>query len=216
MSTLATLILIAASLRAAPANEALRNPETAFWKKKAPAVFRVRFLTSAGSFVVEARRAWAPLGVDRFYNLVRAGFFDDSRFYRVRAGFIAQFGIAGDPAVARTWRDRTIADDPVAGTNTKGHLAFAMTGKDTRTTQIYISLADNSRLDKDGFAAFAEVVDGIEVVDRIYCGYGEESGGGMRGGKQAKLFEDGNAHLDREYPRLDRLIRARVIRKRGQ
>ena len=159
-------------------------------------------------------RDWAPRGADRLYGLALAGFFDDSRFFRVRAGFIAQFGIAGDPATAVVWRATTITDEAPrqrSVSNVRGTVSYAMTGPDTRTTQLFVNLAGNSRLDAEGFAPVAVVVEGMDVVDRLYSGYGESAGGGMRGGKQGPIFEGGNAWLDREYPRLDRLLRARVI-----
>jgi cyclophilin family peptidyl-prolyl cis-trans isomerase len=177
----------------------------------APDVLRVRFETSQGAFVVEARREWAPHGVDRFHELVTSGVFDDSRFFRVVAGFIAQFGIAGDPAVTAAWKERTIPDDKVRQSNFRGTIAFAMTGPNTRLTQLYINLADNSRLDSQGFAPIGRVIDGMDVVDWLYSGYGEGAGGGMRGGRQGKILAGGNAHLDAEFPRLDRLVRARVV-----
>lgn len=190
-------------------NSPLLDPSHELWSRPAPASFQVTIETTQGEFVVEVHREWAPLGADRFYRLVEAGFFDDSRFFRVREGFIAQFGIPGDPSVSAVWKDRTIADDPVRESNVRGTLAFAMTGPDTRTTQLYVNLADNSRLDAQGFAPIGRVIRGMGVVDRLYSGYGEEAGGGMRGGRQGKMFEGGNAHLDAAYPRLDRLIRAR-------
>lgn len=169
--------------------------------------------TSRGTLVIEAHRDRAPVGCDRFYGLVRAGFFDDSRFFRVRRGAFAQFGIPGDPLVAALWRDRAIPDDPVRASNIRGSVAYAMTGPDTRTTQLFINLADNSRLDREGFAPIASVVKGMEVVDQLFAGYGEDPGGGMRGGRQGKIFADGNAYLDAEFPGLDRLIRARVVER---
>ena len=187
---------------------ALVNPRHPHWRLNAPEVFKVRFETSKGAFVVECHREWAPIGADRFYNLVSSGFFDDSRFFRVRAGFIAQFGIPGDPAIAAKWRNETIADDPVRQSNTRSTVGYAMTGPNARTTQIFISLSNNSRLDEQGFAPFGRVVEGMEVVDHLYSGYGEDAGGGMRGGKQEPIFSGGNAYLDREFPKLDRLIRA--------
>ena len=196
-----------AELSVVPTDVLLR-PTDEFWNHSAPDRFRVRFETSEGEFVVEAHREWAPLGVDRLYNLVRAGFYDDSRFFRIRAGYIAQFGIAGDPEVAVVWRDRTFEDDPVRETNTRGRIAYAMTGPDTRTTQLYINLVDNTHLDAQGFAPLGEVVEGMEVVDRLYAGYDEGAGGGMRGGEQGKIFSEGNAHLDREFPNLSKLERA--------
>lgn len=160
--------------------------------------------------MVEARHQQGPIGVDRFYNLVRAGFFDDSRFFRVRKAYIAQFGIAGDPAVSAVWGQRAMLDDPVRGSNTRGSFAYAMTGPDTRTTQIYINLVDNIHLDERGFSPLGEVTEGMDVVDRLYSGYGEEAGGGMRLGKQDKMFESGNDHLDASYPLLTKLIDAEI------
>ena len=211
-------VLLACSLQARPSgaelsnvpSEVLLRPTDVFWGESAPDRFRVRFATSEGEFVVSIHREWAPFGVDRFFNLVRASFYDDSRFFRIRAGYIAQFGIAGAPEVAAVWRDRSIPDDPVRETNTRGRLAFAMTGPDTRTTQLYINLVDYSHLDDQGFAPIGEVIEGLEVVMRMYAGYDEGAGGGMRGGKQDKIFSEGNAHLDREFPKLSRLERAVV------
>jgi len=178
--------------------------------RRAPEVFRVRFETTQGAFVVEAHREWAPHGADRFHELVAAGFFDDSRFFRVVSGFIAQFGIPGNPKVTAAWQGQTIPDDPVRQSNTRGTLGYAMTGPNTRSTQIYVNLADNARLDGQGFAPFGRVVSGMEVVDRLYSGYGETAGGGMRGGKQGKMLAGGNAYLDAAFPKLDRLLRARL------
>ena len=186
----------------------LLNPELDFWKEAAPAVFKARIQTTQGDFVIEAHRDWAPVGVDRFHNLVRAGFFDDSRFYRIRAGFIAQFGLPGNPQITQVWKDRTLPDDPVQQSNKRGFVAYAMTGPNTRTTQLYINTADNSRLDAEGFAPIGRVVEGMAVVDSLYSGYGENAGGGMRGGNQGKILQYGNAHLDKEFPKLDRLGKA--------
>jgi cyclophilin family peptidyl-prolyl cis-trans isomerase len=126
-------------------------------------------------------------------------------------GRFAQFGIAGSPAVAKIWRDARFLDDPVRATNVRGTFAFAMTGPDARTTQIYINTSDQPRQDADGFAPFGKVVEGMDVVDSLYQGYGERSGGGMRAGQQGKLFEEGNAYLDREFPLLDKLLRAQIL-----
>ncbi|MCH6560586.1 peptidylprolyl isomerase [candidate division KSB1 bacterium] len=190
----------------------LLNPELDFWKEAAPAVFKARIQTTQGDFVIEAHRDWAPIGVDRFYNLVRAGFFDDSRFYRIRAGFITQFGLPGNPEITRVWKDRAMPDDPVQQSNKRGFVAYAMTGPNTRTTQLYINTADNSRLDADGFSPIGRVVEGMAVVDSLYSGYGENAGGGMRGGKQGKILQYGNAHLDKEFPKLDRLEKAFIMK----
>lgn len=172
--------------------------------------YRVEFQTTAGGFTIEAHRDWAPLGADRFRELVRTRYFDDSRFFRVVAGRWAQFGIAGDPKIAERWRRRTIGDDPVRESNTLGMVGFANTGPGTRSTQIYINLRDNSRLDAQGFAPFGKVVEGMDVVLKLYSGYGENSGGGMRAGRQDRMFQEGNAYLDREFPKLDRIVRARI------
>lgn len=160
---------------------------------------------------MEARRDWAPIGVDRFYNLVRTGFYDDSRFFRVREGFIVQFGLPGDPAVTAIWYDLAMPDDPVVQSNTRGSVAYAMTGPDTRTTQLYINLDDNVQLDEQGFAPIARVVAGMDVVESLYAEYDESAGGGMRGGNQGRIIAGGNAHLDAEYPKLDRLIRVSLV-----
>lgn len=189
---------------------ALRNPDAAFWQTHAPAVFDARVETTKGQFVLEITRDWAPLGADRFYNLARAGYFDDSRFFRVVPHFIVQFGLPGDPSIAPLWVKRAFNDDPVKHTNARGTIAFAMTGPNTRTTQLYISLVDNARLDAQGFSPIGRVISGMNVVDSLYNGYGERSGGGVRAGKQAPLIAGGNAYLDREYPKLDHLIRVTI------
>jgi len=191
---------------------ALRDPKNALWSKPAPDVYRARIDTSKGLVVLEVTRALAPRGADRFYHLVETGFYDNSRFFRVIAGRFAQFGIPGDPAIARIWRNQSFPDDPVHARNTRGTFAYAMTGPVARTTQIYINTSDQLQQDAQGFAPFGQVVEGMAVIDRLYSGYGERSGSGMRAGKQGRLFEEGSAHLDRDFPLLDKLIRARIIR----
>jgi homoserine O-acetyltransferase len=193
---------------------ALRNPKHALWSRPAPEVYRVRIDTARGSFTLEITRALAPRGADRFYHLVETGFYDDSRFYRVISGRFAQFGIPGEPAIAAIWRNERFPDDPVKASNVRGSFAFAMTGPGARTTQIYINTSDQSRQDASGFAPFGRVVEGMEVVDNLYAGYGESSGGGMRAGRQGKLFEEGDAYLDREFPLLEKLLRARIVAER--
>ncbi len=168
----------------------------------------MKIATTQGDFTIECHREWAPIGADRFYNLVRAGYYDDSRFYRTVPNYIVQFGIAGDPSISRIWRKQTIADDPVRQSNVRGFIGYAMTGPDTRSTQVYINMRDNSRLDSQGFAPFGKVVEGMDVVEKLYSGYGENSGGGMRAGKQDRMFEEGNAFLDRDFPKLDKLLKA--------
>ena len=174
--------------------------------------YRVRLETTKGAIVIAVHRDWAPHGADRFRELVAARYFDDSRFFRVVKGQWAQFGINGDPAVAKAWRTRTIPDDPNRQSVTRGRVAFAFKDPGGRTTQIYISLRDNSYQDVQGFAPFGEVVDGMAAADALNSEYGENSGGGIRAGKQDPLFDGGNAFLDREFPRLDRLLHAVVMR----
>ena len=160
-------------------------------------------------------RSLSPHGADRFYHLVQTGYYDNSRFFRAIAGRFIQFGLAGDPKLAQLWRNEKFPDDKESASNARGWFGFSMTAPDTRVTQIYIVTNDSmKRQDGDGFNIFGQVVSGMDVVDKLYTGYGERSGGGMRAGHQDKLFEEGNAYLDREFPKLDRLIRARII-KRG-
>ena len=141
---------------------------------KAPAVFKAKFTTTAGDFVVEVHRDWAPLGADRFYNLVRYGYFTNAAFFRVVPGFVVQFGLSANPAVNKVWHDAKIQDDPVMQSNKRGSLVFATAGPNTRTTQLFINYADNARLDGMGFAPFGTVVEGMDVVDKIFPGYGEK------------------------------------------
>ena len=168
----------------------------------------VAFETTRGDFVVAVHREWAPMGAERFLTLVESGYYDDARFHRVVPDFIVQWGLAGDPALTAEWMNAYIPDDPVIASNTRGRIAFAFTEPGTRATQVYINLVDNVRLDSTGFAPFGEVVSGMEVVDALYSGYGEDSGGGLRRGDQTRIVAEGNTYLDREYPLLDRLLRA--------
>jgi homoserine O-acetyltransferase len=195
----------------APSRSLLLDPTHPEWTRPAPPVARLRFETSKGVFEVEVIRDWAPLGVDRLYNLVRLGFYDDARFHRVNPGYIAQFGLSGDPAVTAAWRWQQIPDDPPRSRNQRGTFAFAQMGPTTRLTQIYINLGDNSRNDVEPFSMLGTVVSGMDVVDSLYSGYGENSGSGMRQGRQGPIEEGGNAYLDREYPLLDRILRACVV-----
>jgi homoserine O-acetyltransferase len=184
-----------------------------FSQHKAPTVFCVKFETTAGSFIIEAHRDWSPHGADRFYDLVRAKYYDDSRFFRVVPGRWVQFGINGDPKTAQQQRQVTVPDDTLKQHNTRGFVAFSNTGPDTRSTQVYINLGDNTARNdiEAGFAPFGQVVEGMEVVEKLYGGYGEHSGGGMRAGHQDEMFEGGNAYLDREFPKLDKLVRAYIV-----
>ena len=185
------------------------NPADPGFAQQAPDSFRARFSTTKGDFVIAVHRAWAPLGTDRFYNLVRSGFFDGVRFFRVLPGFMAQFGIHGDTAVTAAWRERRIADDPVRGTNRRGMVTFATAGPGTRTTQIFINYGSNGRLDGMGFAPFGQVVEGMDVVDALYGGYGEGAPNG-RGPDQFRLNVEGEKYLARQFPKLDKINRATV------
>lgn len=178
--------------------------------EKAPAVFKARFTTSKGDFVIEVHRDWSPLGADRFYNLVKMGFYDDVRFFRVVDGFMAQVGLHGDPAVNTKWRRASIADDPVKQANKRAFVSYAMGGPGTRTTQFFINLVDNLRLDPMGFAPFGQVVDGMTVVDALNKEYGEGAPGG-RGPDQQRIQTQGNAYLDKDFPRLDRIKTAQIL-----
>ncbi|HEX9185522.1 MAG TPA: peptidylprolyl isomerase [Vicinamibacteria bacterium] len=188
---------------------ALHDPSRA--TEQAPDRFRVRFETTRGPFVVEATRAWAPRGTDRFYNLVRAGYYDDVAFFRVIEGFMVQFGIHGDPRVNAAWRVARIPDDPVAQSNRRGTVTYAMAGPDTRTTQLFINFVDNASLDSQGFAPFGRVVEGMAVVDSLYSGYGEGAPRGM-GPDQGRAQAEGNAYLRGSFPRLDLVKTARVVK----
>ena len=191
----------------APVNPLLR-PATL--NEQAPPVYRAKFETSEGDFVIEVHREWAPLGADRFYNLVRNGFYDGVRFFRVLDGFVAQFGIHGDPQVSAAWRNQRIPDDPVLQSNARGFVTYAMAGPNTRTTQVFISYGDNSRLDGMGFAPFGQVVEGMDVVDALHSGYGEGAPRGA-GPDQGRIQAEGNAYLEREFPELDYVERATIV-----
>jgi cyclophilin family peptidyl-prolyl cis-trans isomerase len=184
---------------------ALLNPSLA--SAKAPAEFRVKFETSKGDFIVGVTRASAPLGADRFYNLVKMGFYNDVAFFRVVDGFMAQFGIHGDPKVNEKWESARISDDPTRESNVRGAVSFATAGPNTRTTQLFINFGDNSTLDSQGFAPFGKVVEGMPVVDQLYKGYGE---GASR--RQDLIQSQGNKYLRAEFPKLDFIKRASVVK----
>ncbi len=178
----------------------------------APSVFQVRLETTKGAIVIEVHRDWAPNGAGRFYQLVTSRYYDGNRFFRVVAGRWAQFGINGDPTVAKAWRERAIPDDPRRQSNVRGTVAFAFAVPNGRTTQVYIALTDLSvTQDEQGFAPFGRVVSGMEVADALNSEYGESSGSGIRAGRQQPLFDGGNAYLDRAFPRLDRIVKAVVL-----
>lgn len=215
-----TLLLVAALIMPAVAHaqsaarhDLLLRPDDPSWSERAPDVYLAEFETSRGRFIIEVHRAWSPNGADRFYNLVRNGYYDDCRFHRVLPNYIVQWGIHGDPRVNRIWRDRKIPDDtvPQLNSNTRGFIGFAMAGPNDRGTQVYINLRDNSRNDGQGLVPFGRVIEGMSVVDSLYSGYGAESGNGVRQGQQGPLLEGGNAYLQRHFPKLDYIIRARII-----
>jgi peptidyl-prolyl cis-trans isomerase A (cyclophilin A) len=192
-----------------PAASALRSPDTL--KERAPATFTANFDTSVGSFVITVHRDWAPNGADRFYNLVKNGFYNDARFFRAIPNFMVQFGIHGDPDVAAAWRAARIPPDKVVQGNRRGRVTFAMGATpDTRTTQVFINFRDNSAsLDKLGFAAFGEVTSGMEVVDKIHTGYGEGAPRG-KGPDQGRIQSEGSAYLIKSFPRLDYIKSATI------
>jgi peptidyl-prolyl cis-trans isomerase A (cyclophilin A) len=180
---------------------ALLHPSTL--KATAPDQYEVTFKTTAGDFVVSVTRAWAPLGADRFYNLVKHGFFTDAAFFRVVPGFVVQFGLSANPAVNAAWEKADIKDDPVTQSNHTGFLTFATAGPNTRTTQLFISLGENARLDSMGFAAFGQVTTGMDVVQKIFSGYGESP-------DQAQITATGKPYLDKNFPKLDHIVSATV------
>jgi len=203
------LLLVGLSAPAFAQAPDLSNP--AALVEQAPASYKVRFDTSKGPFVIQVNRAWAPHGADRFYNLVKHGFYDNDRFFRVISGFMVQFGINGDPQVSARWREANIPDDPVKTSNKRGMITFATAGPNTRTTQVFINFGDNSQLDGMGFAPFGQVVSGMDVVDRINAEYGEGAPRG-RGPEQGRLQMEGNAYLAKGFPRMDYVKKATIVR----
>lgn len=196
-----------------PVDQALLDPGSAEWNRPAPDRSVVRLDTSQGPIRIEVIRAWAPHGADRFVNLVRRGYYDQARFFRIRKGTWAQFGIHADPRVAKLWRNRTIPDDPAGPSNVRGTVAFAFAVPNGRTTQVFINLRDNAAShDKEPFVPFGRVIEGMDAADALYADYGEAAGGGIRAGRQDPVFEGGNDYLNRLFPRLD-FIRAAVIER---
>jgi peptidyl-prolyl cis-trans isomerase A (cyclophilin A) len=209
--TLAPALLLAAAL-ATPAfaqGANLTNPSAL--TEQAPASYKVRFDTAKGPFVVQVTREWAPQGADRFYNLVKNGFYDNVRFFRVISGFMVQFGINGDPKVMAALRGAPLQDDPVTQSNKRGYITFAMAGPNTRTSQVFINFGDNTQLDGMGFAPFGRVVSGMDVVDKINAEYGEGAPRG-RGPDQSRMQSEGNPYLAKDFPRLDLIKKATIER----
>jgi peptidyl-prolyl cis-trans isomerase A (cyclophilin A) len=206
-AALCAALSLAALVSPALGQGKLSNP--AALNEKAPAAYKAKFETSKGAFVVEVQRDWAPNGADRFYNLVKNGYFDDARFFRVMSDFMVQFGINGDPAVNAAWRSARIKDDPVRQSNKKGYLTYATSGPDSRTTQVFINFKDNAGLDGQGFAPFGRVVSGMNVVESLNSEYGDGAPRG-RGPDQGRLQMEGNAYLAKEFSRMDFVRKATI------
>jgi len=196
-------------VRTSAARPSLLNP--ASLKAKAPDVFKAKFTTTKGDFVVEVHRDWAPLGADRFYNLVQAGFFTDVAFFRVHSKFMVQFGISGNPKIAAAWSNASIKDDPSKQGNKRGNITFAMGGPNTRTTQLFINFVDNAFLDSLNFPAFGTVIEGMDVVDQLYSGYGEIPAMSGTGPSPDKIESEGNAYLTKNFPKLDKILSAKIL-----
>jgi peptidyl-prolyl cis-trans isomerase A (cyclophilin A) len=198
------------SMAAAGETSPLVDPGSAAMNRIAPEMYRAKFETSKGDFVVEVHRDWAPNGADRFYNLVNNGFYDEARFFRAISGFMVQFGLNADPKLSALWRTQTLKDDPVKQSNVRGMVSFAMAGPNTRTTQIFINYGDNSRLDSMGFSPFGRVIEGMDVVEQLYTEYGEAAPQG-KGPSQARIHQEGNEYLKRDFPKLDYVKKASII-----
>jgi peptidyl-prolyl cis-trans isomerase A (cyclophilin A) len=198
----------APAAKATPFDPALLQPATL--RAKAPAEYEVKFVTTAGEFTMKVTRAWAPLGADRFYNLVRHHFYDGASFFRVLPGFMAQFGISAFPEVSKVWEHANIKDDPIVQSNHRGFVSFATAGPNTRTTQVFINYGNNEALDRSGFTAFAVVTDGMEVVDKLYNGYGEGAPDG-HGPDQGLVSSRGRTYLEKSFPKLDSIRSATLV-----
>jgi peptidyl-prolyl cis-trans isomerase A (cyclophilin A) len=206
MRAFLALILLASTQE----KTALLDPKSPAVNLTAPAEFRVKIETSKGDLVVRVVREWAPKGADRFYSLVKNGYYDECRFYRVLPKYVAQVGIHGDPRISMKWREAPIEDDPVKQKNTRGRVTFAKGGPNTRTTNLFINLRDSTSLDREGFAPFGEVVEGMEVADQLHSGYGDGAPKG-RGPGQKRIYEEGNAWLQKDFKDLDFIKAAKVV-----
>jgi peptidyl-prolyl cis-trans isomerase A (cyclophilin A) len=207
LAALCAALSLAGFVSPALAQGKLSNP--AALSEKAPATYKAKFETNKGAFVIEIQRDWAPNGADRFYNLVKNGYFDDARFFRVMPDFMVQFGINGDPAVNAAWRPARIKDDPVRQSNKKGYVTYATSGQDSRTTQVFINFKDNAGLDGQGFAPFGRVISGMNVVESLNSEYGDGAPRG-RGPDQGRLQMEGNAYLAKEFSRMDFIRKATI------
>ena len=204
----ASLVLASTSVLAQKGtkNEALLKPEKL--TEKAPKTFKAQFETTKGEFVIEVTREWSPIGADRFYNLVKNGFFDNIKFFRAVKGFVVQFGIHGDPKVAQKWAEANIQDDSVVASNKKGFITYAKSGApNSRSTQFFINLNDNVRLDGMGFSPFGKVIKGMDVVEKLYDGYGEQVTS-----LQGEITTQGNAFLEKNFPKLDSIKKATIVK----
>ena len=198
----------APAAKAASFDPALLHPESL--RSKAPDKYEVKFATTKGDFTIQVTRAWAPNGAERFYNLVQHHFYDGATFFRVLQGFMAQFGISAYPEVSQVWETATIKDDPVVQSNHRGFISFATAGPNTRTTQAFINYGNNEALDRSGFSPFGVVTDGMEVVDKLYNGYGEGAPGG-HGPSQGLISREGRAYLEKGFPKLDSIRSAAIV-----
>jgi peptidyl-prolyl cis-trans isomerase A (cyclophilin A) len=216
-ASLCLLLLVACGCATAPAPSSSEKANTATASGPPPAVYRVKLVTTKGDIVVEARREWAPLGADRFHELCRAGFYDEARFFRVMRKFIAQFGVAADPEVMKLWNAKPpLMDDKRVLSNQRGTLSFAKVGPNSRRTQVFINLADNSKaLDAEGFTPFAKIVEGLPIIDELYARYGELESRGGAGPDPTKLELLGNPYLIRLFGSLDSIRRAEILPATG-
>jgi len=209
LAVLFTAVQVAATVDAAGQTAAAKLKDPAALTEQAPATYRARFETSQGVFVIDVYRDWAPNAADRFYNLVKNGFYDSARFFRVLSGFMVQFGLNGDPDVQRPWSSAGIPDEPAKQSNTRGFVSFAReSSPNSRYTMVFINYKDNSYLDSEGFPPFGQVTTGMDVVDKLYSGYGRTNVPDQR-----RILSEGNAYLAAEYPKLDFIKRARVDAK---
>ena len=203
-----SLVVLAALLTSCSSTEKATTGsgpvDPAKWTKESPASYKARFETTAGPFTVEVQREWAPLGADRFYNLVQSGYFNGGRFFRVVPGFVIQFGLSADPAVTAAWKNTNLQDDPVRRSNGRGFLSFATSGPNTRTTQLFINVGENMRLDQMGFSPFGLVTEGMEAVDKITAEYGESP-------QQPEIEQKGEAYLQENFPKLDKITKASIL-----